>query len=221
VDLVSPPLWIELTAIVAGALAGAIFATGKGLDAVGIGALAVVGGLGGGVLRDVLLGTVPLALERPVYLYTVAGATLFGMFFGSLVERLGLLLAIIDTIALGLFTVVGASRALLFELPPLSAVLLGLVTGVGGGMILDVLTGDVPPVALRRGPPYATAALAGAALYVLLAMQTDVEPNAIAIAAVALTGGIRAVGLWRGWVTPGAVDLTPREIRRRRSPPAD
>jgi uncharacterized membrane protein YeiH len=209
---------MELTAIVAGALAGAIFAASLRLDAVGIGALAVVGGLGGGVLRDVLLGTVPLALQRPVYLYTVAGAAFIGLFFASLVERLRLLLAMVDTLALGLFATVGASRALLFELPVMSAIMLGVVTGIGGGLLRDVMVGDVPPVALRRGPPYATAALAGSALYVVLEVQTDIATNAIAAGAVVLTGAIRAVGVWRGWVTPGGVDLTPRAIRPRRPP---
>jgi uncharacterized membrane protein YeiH len=219
VELVSPPLWIELTAVVAGALAGALLASSLGLDAIGIGAMAVVCGLGGGALRDVLLGTVPLALERPVYLYTVAAATFFGLFFGSLVGRLKLLLAVVDTLALGLFTTIGVSRALLFELPPISAVVLGLITGIGGGMIRDVLVGDVPPNALRRSSPYATAALAGAALYTVLEIQTELSSNLIAIGAVIVTGAIRGAGLWRGWVTPGAIDLTPREIRREGSDP--
>lgn len=219
VSLLSPPLWIELTAIVAGALAGAVFGASRGLDAVGIAALAVLGGLGGGVLRDVLLGTIPLALTTPSYLYTAAAAALIGMFFGSLVDRLKLVLAIVDTIALGLFTLIGASRAELFRLPTVSAIMLGVITGVGGGLLLDVIVGDVPPKALRRGAPYATAALVGATTYVGLTNATELPENAISIAAFLLVCAIRAVGLWRGWVTPGAVDLTPAEIRRH-DPPA-
>jgi uncharacterized membrane protein YeiH len=212
--LVTPPLWIELTTIVAGALAGAAFAATKGLDVVGLGAMAVVGGLGGGMIRDIMLGTVPLALTNPVYLYTVAGAAVFGMFFGSAVERLHLLLAGISTISLGLFTVVGASRALLLDLPNGSAVLVGMVTGVGGGILLDVLVGDVPPNAFRRGAPFATAALAGAVLYVALTELTTLSNNLIAVCAVALVVVVRGVGIWRGWVTPGPIDLTPKDLRR-------
>ena len=217
-SLLSPPLWIELTAVVAGALAGAVFGATRGLDAVGIVALAVVGGLGGGVLRDVLLGTIPLALTTPAYLYTAAAAALIGMFFGSLVDRLRLVLASVDTIALGLFTLIGVSRALLFDLPTAAAIMLGVITGVGGGLLLDVLVGDTPPKAFRRGAPYATAALAGATTYAGLTYATDLPDNTIAIIAFLLVCVIRAVGLWRGWVTPGAVDLTPAEIRRHEPP---
>ncbi len=219
-SLLSPPLWIELTAIVAGAIAGAVFGASRGLDAVGIAALAVVGGLGGGVLRDVLLGTIPLALTTPAYLYTAAGAALIGMFFGSLVDRLRLILASVDTVALGLFTIIGASRALLFNLPTVSAIMLGVITGVGGGLLLDLLVGDTPPKAFRRGAPYATAALVGAATFAFLTNATGLPDNTVAAVAFLLVCAIRAVGLWRGWVTPGAVDLTPSEIRRH-DPPAD
>jgi uncharacterized membrane protein YeiH len=212
--LVTPPLWIELTTIVAGALAGAVFAATKGLDAVGLVAMAVVGGLGGGLIRDILLGTVPLALTNPVYLYTVAGAAVFGMFFGSAVERLRLVLASISTISLGLFTVVGASRALLLDLPAGSAVLVGLVTGIGGGILLDVLVGDVPPKAFRRGAPFATAAFVGAVVYVALTDLTDLASNLIAVISVLLVVAVRGVGIWRGWVTPGPIDLTPNGLRR-------
>jgi len=217
-SLLSPPLWMELTAVVAGALAGAAFGATRGLDAVGIAALAVVGGLGGGVLRDVLLRTIPLALTTPAYLYTAAAAALVGMFFGSLVDRLRLVLASIDTIALGMFTLIGASRALIFDLPLVSAIMLGVITGVGGGLLLDVLVGDTPPKAFRRGAPYATASLAGATTYVVLTDVTDIPENTVAVVAFFLVCLIRAIGLWRGWVTPGAVDLTPAEIRRHDPP---
>jgi uncharacterized membrane protein YeiH len=215
--LVTPPLWIELTTIVAGALAGAVFAATRGLDVVGLGAMAVVGGLGGGIIRDVLLGTVPLALTNPVYLYTVAGAALFGMFFGSAVERIHILLAGISTISLGLFTVVGASRALLLDLPNGSAILVGLITGIGGGILLDVLVGDVPPKTFRRGAPFATAALVGAVAYTGLTELTDLSNNLIALISVALVVAVRGVGIWRGWVTPGPIDLTPNGLRRPKS----
>jgi uncharacterized membrane protein YeiH len=216
--LVTPPLWIELTTIVAGALAGAAFGASKGLDVVGLGAMAVVGGLGGGFIRDILLNTVPLALENPVYLYTVAGAASFGLLFGSAVERLRLLLATVSTISLGLFTVVGASRALLVGLPVGSAILVGLVTGIGGGILLDLLAGDVPPKAFRRGAPFATAALVGAVAYVALSEWTDISSDLIAIMSVLLVVAVRGLGIWRGWVTPGPIDLTPSQLRRH--PPA-
>jgi uncharacterized membrane protein YeiH len=136
------------------------------------------------------------------------------MFFGSAVDRLRLVLASISTISLGLFTVVGSSRALLLDLPAGSAVLVGLVTGIGGGILLDVLVGDVPPKAFKRGAPFATAAFVGAVIYVALTNLTDLESNLIAVIAVLLVVAVRGVGIWRGWVTPGPIDLTPNGLRR-------
>ena len=217
--LVTPPLWIELTTIVSGALAGAVYGATRGLDAVGLGAMAVVGGLGGGLIRDIMLGTVPLALLNPVYLYTVAGAAVFGMFFGSAVERVRIVLATVSTVSLGLFTVVGASRALLLDLPLGSAVLVGLVTGIGGGIMLDMIVGDFPPRVFRRGAPFATAALVGAIVFVALTELTDLGTDLIAIACVFLVAAVRGLGIWRGWVTPGPIDLTPKELRRQRPEP--
>jgi uncharacterized membrane protein YeiH len=214
VSLISPPLWMELTAIVAGALAGAVFAASRDLDVVGIAAISVVGGLGGGILRDLLLGTIPLALVNPVYLYTAAAAAGFGMMFRVVVDRLQLLLAIISTISLGLFTVVGSSRAFLFDLPAVSAVMVGVVTAIGGGLLIDVLVGDVPPKAFRRGAPFATAALAGSVVFIALAGWTDWPDVVIAAGSVGLVCLIRGIGVWRGWVTPGAVDITPATVRR-------
>jgi uncharacterized membrane protein YeiH len=81
--VLEPPLWIELPAVVAGALAGALFAQKRGLDVIGILALALVAGLGGGIMRDFSLARIPLALRDSWYLWTVAGAALIGAFFAQ------------------------------------------------------------------------------------------------------------------------------------------
>jgi uncharacterized membrane protein YeiH len=156
--IVKPPLWIELPAVIAGALAGALFAQKRGLDLIGILALGLVTGLGGGILRDVLLGRVPLALRVPLYLWSVAGAALVGAFFAQAVNRMRLALRLIDAVSLGLFSVIGAQGGLTARLPIPSAILLGTMTGVGGSVLRDVLVGETPPRMLRRGPPYASAA---------------------------------------------------------------
>ena len=109
---------------------------------------------------------------------------------------------------------VGASRALLLDLPIGSAILVGLVTGIGGGVLLDLLVGDVPPKTFRRGAPFATAALVGAAVYTALSELTDLSNNLIAIGSVVIVVAVRGVGIWRGWVTPGPIDLTPNQLRR-------
>ncbi|MGH2637153.1 MAG: trimeric intracellular cation channel family protein, partial [Actinomycetota bacterium] len=142
---------------------------------IGILALALVSGLGGGIIRDVLMARVPLALREPWYLWSVAGATLVGAFFAQAAWRLRLAMHVVDSVALGLFSVIGAQGGLSARLPIPSAILLGTVTGVGGSVLRDLLVGEVPPRMLRRGPPYASAAFLGSALYVGLVGGADVR----------------------------------------------
>jgi uncharacterized membrane protein YeiH len=211
--VLKPPLWIELPAVVAGALAGALFAQKRGLDVIGTLALALVTGLGGGIIRDVLLARVPLALRDPWYLWAVAGAALVGAFFAAVVNRMHLALQLIDAISLGLFSVIGAQGGLGRGLPIASAILLGTITGVGGSVLRDLLVGETPPRMLRRGPPYASAAILGAALYVGLVGGLDVNKFVAQIAAVALICLIRLIAFWRGWESPEPRDLTPAVLR--------
>ena len=219
--VLNPPLWIELPAVVAGALAGALFAQRRGLDAVGILALAMVNGLGGGMLRDVLLARVPVALEEPRYLGAVVVAALVGAFFAEAVNRLRHSIVAVDAVALGLFSVIGAQSALNADLPLASAVALGTITGIGGGLLRDILVGDVPPRTLRRGAPYASASLLGSGLYVGLVVGLDVRRFPAQLATVALVCLIRGLSVWRGWETPGTADFTPLFLRRPRPTGSD
>lgn len=222
-DVVNPPVWIELPAVIAGALAGALFAQKRGLDVIGILALAIVSGLGGGMLRDVLLSRIPLALKEPRYLVAVAAAAVLGAFFAQAANRMKLLMQLVDAVALGLFSVIGAQSAILADLPVPSAIMLGTITGIGGGLLRDVLVGDVPPKTLRRGAPYASAAFLGASLYLGLTLGLDVSRVIGQIAAVILVCLVRGVALWRGWEAPAPRDITPtflRADRREGSPPA-
>jgi uncharacterized membrane protein YeiH len=219
------PVWIELPAVIAGALAGALFAQKRGLDLIGILALGLVTGLGGGILRDVLLGRVPLALRDPWYLWSVAGAALIGAFFAQAVNRMKLALNLIDAVSLGLFSVIGAQGGLTARLPIPSATLLGTMTGIGGSVLRDVLVGETPPRMLRRGPPYASAAILGAALYVGLVAGLDANKFVAEMAAVLVVLLIRAIATWRGWESPGPRDITPPRLRGRddsgQPPPTD
>ena len=213
-SVVHPPLWIELPAIIAGALAGALFAQRRGLDAIGILALALVNGLGGGIIRDVLLARVPTALEEPRYLAAVVIAAIVGAFFAEGMNRMRASIGAVDAIALGLFSVIGAQSALTADLPVSSAIMLGTITGIGGGVLRDILVGDVPPRTLRRGAPYASASLVGSALYVGLVSGLGVARVVAQLATVGLVCLIRGVSVWRGWETHGTSDLTPGFLRR-------
>ena len=220
--VIQVPIWIDLSAVVVGALAGALHATRQRFDAVGVLTFALVMGLGGGIIRDVLLNRVPVALTEKPYLPTVAVAAVVGFFFAGLVARFDRLMLVMDAAALALFAVIGVEKALLVGLPALSAVLIGTVTATGGGAARDLLTG-VPPEIVRRGPWNAGAALVGSTMYVVLHHFQTPRPvsEAVTIAVVLV---LRLFSIWRGWETPMPVDLTPqlqrplRYVRRRFGP---
>ena len=152
------PVWFEVAAIFAGALAGGMTAVRLRFDITGVMVLAVVNGLGGGIIRDTLLQDYGVfALDEPRALWAVLGAALVAMFFFSAARRLRPALAVIDAFSLALFCVVGADKALVAGLTVVPAIMLGTVTAIGGGMIRDVLC-DREPEILRRGSLSATAA---------------------------------------------------------------
>ena len=213
--IINPPLWIELSAVVAGALTGALFAARRGLDLVGIIAIAIVAGLGGGMIRDILLSTVPAALEDPAYLVAVIAAAAVGAFFASAVQRLRWPLSGLESLSLGLFAVIGTQKTLSAGLPIAAAILLGVITGIGGSLLRDLFTGEVPPEAFQRGAPFASAAALASVVYVVLVRGVHVQKLTAEIAAVALVFLVRSMAIWRGWTMPPVTDITPRRLRPR------
>ena len=162
-----------------------------GLDPVGAIFLSVVTAVGGGTLRDLLIGATPVFwLEDPTYLLT---AVPVGLVTHALVGRMRIgtgrrlkLLDYLDAVGLALFTVVGARVALANGASPMAAIVLGCLTGIAGGMCRDVLCG-ITPIVLRRDV-YATLSLIGAALYVLLVQVTGSHLSLwAAFAAIALS----------------------------------
>jgi uncharacterized membrane protein YeiH len=146
-------------------LSGGLAAVRAKLDLFGVVVLAAVVGLAGGITRDVLIGTPPATFRDWRYLAAAAAAGAVCFFAGRALERAERSVMIFDALGLGLFAVTGATKALQFGLGPVQAVLLGTITGVGGGMLRDVLLRQVPTV-LREGL-YAIPALLGAAVLVL------------------------------------------------------
>jgi uncharacterized membrane protein YeiH len=161
------PGWIELLAVLTSALGGAFAARHKDFDIGGIIGLALVTGVGGGIFRDVTMGaTPPAALQQSRFLITVLVAAVIGFFFAEWISRFQTALIALDAIALGLWASLGTEKGDAYGLPPLTAILLGIITGVGGGILRDVLSGDTP-IVFRRDV-YATIAAIGSALYLLL-----------------------------------------------------
>lgn len=193
---------VDLIGVFVFGISGAVLAVRKGLDIFGVGALAFAAALGGGIVRDVLIGAVP-----PIALtdgrYTIAALAAAGVVFISnrQLERLGPAVRIFDAIGLGFFAVAGTSKALDAGLPGWAAVGLGLVTAIGGGVLRDVLAGEVPLV-LRR-EIYAMAALLGAVI-VALAYELEVYGPVPAACAVLVTFLVRFVAVRRNWNAPTA-----------------
>ncbi len=203
------PAGFEMAAAFAGALAGALIGVRLRFDLIGVATLAVVSGLGGGIIRDVLLQRYGIyALDHPELLMITLLGTLIAFFFYSAAARLSWAIFIIDALALGIFAVIGSDKALLAGLAIVPAILLGTITSVGGGVLRDLLTGEIPQV-LRPGGYYATAAIAGSAVYIGLAGWLSVVKPVAMVLAVGLVLVLRVATHWLGWQTPTATDLTP------------
>jgi uncharacterized membrane protein YeiH len=207
------PLWIDLTAVVAGALAGASVAARQQLDAFGALLLAVIMGLGGGIVRDLLLGLRPVAVTSRYFLPTVAAAALAGFLFASLVRRFERTFAILDAMSVGLFTIVGVEKALLYDLPYVSAIFIGVSAAVGGGVLVDLVAGR-PVEVIRRGPWNATAALVGASGYVV-ADAADAPTGVSQAIAFLLVVMMRLAALRWGLQTPLPADVGQKLTARR------
>ncbi|MBL0748136.1 trimeric intracellular cation channel family protein [Nocardioides baculatus] len=191
---------LDLTGIFVFAVAGALVAVRKNLDLFAALVLGGVTGLGGGFIRDVLIGaTPPAALADWRYLLVPIAAGLVTFFFHTLVGRVERVITVFDAFGLALFCVTGALKAVDYGLEPLPAALLGMVTGIGGGMIRDVLAGSVPVI--FEGVLYATPALMGAAVAVLL-NRTELPLVVVAAAGFSTCLGFRLLAMVRGWRAP-------------------
>ncbi|HEV2796939.1 MAG TPA: trimeric intracellular cation channel family protein [Nocardioides sp.] len=191
---------LDLTGIFVFAVSGALVAVRKNLDLFAALVLGGVTGLGGGFIRDVLIGaTPPAALADWRYLLVPVAAGLMTFFFHASVGRLERFVTIFDAFGLALFCVTGALKAVDYGLGPLPAALLGMVTGIGGGILRDVLAGRVPVI--FEGALYATPALAGALVAVLLD-RTDLPLGVVAAAGFSTCLGFRLLALVRGWSAP-------------------
>src|SRR5215467_9594818 len=134
------PLAVELAAVIIGALSGATHALARRADIVGTFVLALATGVGGGLLRDLLIRvSPPVALSNVYYLPVVAAASVVAVIFAGSIARLVSALVVVDALLLGLWTVMGTEQALAHRLPVTSAVFVGTLTAVGGGAMRDVL----------------------------------------------------------------------------------
>ena len=198
-----PPLLLalDLAGTFAFALNGAFTAVRlTSLDVVGVITLGIITAMGGGILRDLMIGAVPPATFSDWrYLAVAAAGALMAFFLGRRLDRLGGSITVLDAAGLSLFAITGASKALEFGLGPVQAVILGAVTGVGGGTLRDVMIQRVPTV--MRTELYAIPALAGATITVL-ATKDHAYNLGTAVLAALVCFGIRMLGVRYGLNAP-------------------
>ena len=195
-------LVLDLVGTFVFALSGAVAGVKNRLDLLGVLVLSFAAGNAGGIARDLLIGAVPPAAIsdwRYLAVSLLAGIITFYGFSG--VDRLRSPVLVFDGAGLALFAVSGTQTALAFGLNPVMAALLGMLTGIGGGMTRDVLLSEIPTV--LRADLYAVAALAGAAV-VVIGAALRLPSTAVTIAGAVVCFGLRFLAIRRGWHLPVA-----------------
>jgi uncharacterized membrane protein YeiH len=202
-------LALDLAGTFVFALSGAMAGIQHRLDLFGVLVLSFAAANSGGIARDVLIGAAPpAAVSDWRYIVVSVLAGLLTFYWYPLINRLRSAVLVFDGAGLALFAVSGTLKALTYHLNPLPAALLGMLTGIGGGMARDVLVREVPTV--LRADLYAVAALAGAAVVVIgHLLQLPTVP--VAVAGAALCFGLRLMAIWRGWRLPTA---RPRRLEQ-------
>ena len=196
------PILFDLGATFAFALSGALAAIKRNYDIVGVMAIALATGLGGGLIRDGIFlqeGLTPL-LTTPSYMYVVTAATVASLFFRRHVHTFYRLIAWFDALGLGAYAVFGVQKALNAGLPPSAAVLIGVINAVGGGLLRDVLTREEPLV-FKPGQFYLLTALVGAVTFICAGVYLSVTATQAALLAMGVTFLFRSVTIAFNWQT--------------------
>ncbi len=191
------PLWADLTAVGLGGIQGALFASNfrgeRRLDLLGVAIIGIVMGMGGGIIRDLLLNQPLSTLQSNWYLITATAAALVGMLLAAPLRRLNGLIVGLDAVVIGLFGAFGTSKALALGLPLVPAVFVGVCAAVGGGILRDVFMG-LPVAIMHVGSLYAVAAAAGC--FVLAGSNAFGAPLIVAaISGVVVTAVIRVLAV--------------------------
>ena len=193
----------DLIGVAVFAASGASAAVAKRLDLFGVAFVGFLAALGGGILRDLVIGAVPpLAFADWRYAVTAVVASMAVFWLHPQLNRLRRTVLLLDAAGLGLFTVTGTLKALDAGVPPVGACLVGMLTGIGGGLARDMLTGEIPAVLQRD--IYAVVSLGGAVAVTVLSRLDVADPVTLVAAAAAMTG-VRLLALYRRWSAPVAV----------------
>lgn len=216
------PLWIDLLAVGIGSMQGAAFAAqfrDRRLDLLGVAVIGIAVGFGGGLIRDILLNQVPLALQSNWYLPVATGAALVGMLLQRLVHRLGVTINVLDAVTIGMFCAIGTTKALALGLPVVPAIFVGSVAAVGGSVLRDLLL-NLPIAIMQVGSLYAVAAIAGATTLVVLD-SFGIDVLLAGIICVVVTFGVRVLAVAFQWTLPEQRPLSRNDIRWTRRSTGD
>lgn len=192
---------MEVLGTAAFAISGALAAMNKRLDVFGVLVITFVTAVGGGTIRDVLIGNTPVSWLKDREAITVVSVSyLLTLVFRRYLRHFNKTLAVFDAVGLGFATIIGLQRGLEAQLSPAICVTLGMVTGCFGGVVRDVLLNEIPLV--FRKDIYASASLMGGLLYFLFASQDMIAPLAATISILSVVG-LRLAVLRYGWELPG------------------
>lgn len=199
---VSLPDWVELLSVIVGSLYGIVVARERKLDLIGFIGMALLCGLGGGLLRDMAMqrGGVYL-IDSPFAIPAATATAIVGFFFSRQLVRHPNLLEWLDILAVGLFAVMGTDKAMVFGLSVWACVLMGTLTGVGGGMLRDVFLGDVPKI-FQSNYFYAICAIAGSLAYYVAVSAFSLYKLWAAVLCVCVTVALRRLSLRFNIVSP-------------------
>lgn len=169
---------IDVLGTIAFAISGVLVALNKKLDPFGVFIIAFVTAVGGGTLRDVLIGQVPVFwMKNLTFMYVIAGATIFAVIFRNKLDKLRRSLFLFDTIGIGLYTVVGIEKGVLADLHPIICIALGTMSACFGGVIRDILCNEIPVI--FRKEIYATACIAGGMVFFTLESVTNFSTDVL------------------------------------------
>lgn len=201
---------LDLAGTFAFAISGALLAVQKRMDIFGVLVLAFVTAVTGGIVRDVLIGSIPPEAFLNWHMLALAtGAGLLCFFAGPLLERFSYPVQLFDAAGLGIFAVSGTQKALQFGIDPIMAAALGVITGIGGGILRDVLAAREPTV--LHAEIYAVAAIA-ATVVIIGGHAFGVQITTLTVPAVAVCFFLRVMAIYCGWSLPTA-PWTPRHPR--------
>ncbi len=202
------PNWTIYLAVVISGLAGATYAARRGFDVIGVLTLSVTTGLGGLLIRDILLARGPIVLRDSTFIWMAVVAAVLGFFFAGYIARFDRVLLAMEALAMGLLASVGADSALRAGLGTLSAIVVGTIVATAGSLLRDILGGDAPQL-LRPGVFLGVIALSGSILYVLLESMIS-EPLISQIVVIALVFAGRLLAVRLDLETRPAADLSDR-----------